>query len=214
MSLPKRIYDLYRELQASTLVETKNATPDNMLAFGNLLNQCSPTTPEEVAQRDLVRGMYYSNPVGFLKYVGLARNRVGALVLYTESKRIAKFFGLQGRVHISWAEDTNTYNVTAHVPREQRPGYVAPDPATQDAEAPQEEFKQVQTRREKYVNRNRAQKGQPLLNEPKGVKSKKPRGPPREPRQPRPPRQPKQNTSAEAQPASAEPKESWADASA
>lgn len=128
MSLPKRIYDLYRDLQASELVTSQKPTDENMAAFANLLNQCNPSTPEETAQRDLVRGMYYSNPVGFLKYISLARNRVSALILYTESKRVAKFFNLNGLVHIKWDETTSTYSVTNYVPREQRPGYVPSDP--------------------------------------------------------------------------------------
>lgn len=123
MSLPKRLYDLFREIQASALVQTKNSTDANLLAFTSLLNQCTPTTDEEKAQCSLVRGMYYSNPVGFLKYISLARNRVAALVLYTESKCMAKLLDLKGCVHIKWDETTNNYSVTRYVPREQRPDY-------------------------------------------------------------------------------------------
>lgn len=130
MSLPKRIYDLYRELLASELVQSNNVTDENMQAFANLLNQCTPIDAEEASHRNIVRGMYYSNPVGFLKYISQPRNRVGALVLYTESKCVAKLFNLKGRVHVKWDETTSTYSVTRYVPREQRPDYVPP---SQDA---------------------------------------------------------------------------------
>lgn len=130
MSLPKRLYDLFRELQASDLVQSKSATDENLLAFANLLNSCNPADGEETAHRNIVRGMYYSNPVGFLKYIGQDRNRVGALVLYTESKCIAKNLNLKGVAHIKWDETTHIYSVTKYVPREQRPDYVAKSDST------------------------------------------------------------------------------------
>jgi hypothetical protein len=120
MSLPKRLHDLFKEVASSGLVTTKNVTVENLLEFQNLLNQSLPTTPEEIAHKELIRSMHYSNPVGFVKYISLARNRVGALVLYTESKYISKFFGLKGKAHISWDEEKKAYTVTHHMPRERR----------------------------------------------------------------------------------------------
>jgi hypothetical protein len=120
MSLPQRLYQVYSDLKNSVLVQTQNATDENMLAFQQLLNQATPISEKEEAQRELVRGMYYSNPVGFMRYVSLSRNRVGGLVLWTESKRMARYFNLQGRVHISWSEENKNYAVTRHVPRAQR----------------------------------------------------------------------------------------------
>jgi len=120
MSLPQRLYKVYCAVKDSALVKTRNATDENMLAFQELLNQVTPVDQEEEAQRKLVRGMYYSNPVGFTKYNSTSSNRVGALVLWTESKRIARFFNLHNCVHISWSEDTKTYTVVRHIPRAQR----------------------------------------------------------------------------------------------
>lgn len=115
-----RIYDLYRKLRETELVRTKKVTTQSMEVFCNLLNECSPGTPEETACRAFVRCMYYYNRVGFLKYIGLSRNRVSALVLYTESKNIATFLGLRGVVHIRWNDDTSMYTVEAYIPRDLR----------------------------------------------------------------------------------------------
>jgi hypothetical protein len=178
MSLPKRLYDLYRAMSSSELVSVKNCTPDTMLAFQDLLNQCSPTTPEETTQKEMIRGMYYSNPTSFLKYVSQPKNRVGALVLYTESKRIARFFDLHKLVHISWSDETSTYTVSPHIPREKRATNVGTsveelqaqldtlaitDPDIAALAAPGQSDAELKTapyttRREKYVNRHREQR--------------------------------------------------------
>ncbi len=120
MSLPQRIYELGRDVANCQLVQSRVATPDNMTELQNLLNQSWPVDAGEEAQRDLVRGMYYGNPVGFLEYISMPRNRVRSLILWTESKRIAKFFHLNGCVHISWDETSHAYNVVPHVARERR----------------------------------------------------------------------------------------------
>ncbi len=115
MSLPKRIYELEREIASCDLIAKGIVTDESMLAFQNLLNQSWPSNTVETAQRDLVRSMYYSNPQEFTRYVSLHKNKVRALILWTESKRIAKFFDLYGRVHISWNEETNSYVVARHI---------------------------------------------------------------------------------------------------
>jgi len=120
MSLPKRLYELGRAVADSHLVITQVASLENMAAFQDLLNQSFPVNEKEAAQRELVRSMYYCNPRGFLQYIGISRNRVRALILWTESKSIARFFGLNKCVHISWHEETNKYTVEPYVHREHR----------------------------------------------------------------------------------------------
>jgi hypothetical protein len=118
MSLPKRIYELGKAIANSDLVVTKIASYENMQAFQHLLNQSFPVDEKEAAQRELVRSMYYCNPFGFLQYISVSRNRVKALILWTESKRIARFFDLNRCVHISWSEETGAYTVVPYIPRE------------------------------------------------------------------------------------------------
>lgn len=121
MSLPKKLYDTYRELCNTELVKSRNATPENMLEFQTVLNQSTPVEPTEVTQHEFLRCIYFSNPVGFVDYISDRYNRVSAAILWTESKRIAKFFKLSGVVHISWSDDTKSYTVVPYVPRENRP---------------------------------------------------------------------------------------------
>ncbi len=118
MSLPKRIYELGKAIANSDLVLTKSPTPQNIAQFRDLLNQSFPVDEKEAAQRELVRSMYYCNPFGFLQYISISRNRVKALILWTESKRIARFFELNRCVHISWNETTGLYDVVLYVPRD------------------------------------------------------------------------------------------------
>jgi hypothetical protein len=117
MSLPKRLYELGKAIASSDLVVSKVPSQDNMMAFQELLNQSYPLDEKEAAQREIVRSMYYCNPFGFLQYIGVSRNRVKALILWTESKRIARFFDVNKCVHISWNEETHSYSVVPYVPR-------------------------------------------------------------------------------------------------
>lgn len=120
MSLPQRLYELFREVANCVLVQSRQATPENMKCFEDLLNQSWSVDESEASQRTLIRGMYNSNQRGFYEYISLSRNRVGALVFWTESKCIARFFGLTGIVHVSWNEETNTYTITPYLPKELR----------------------------------------------------------------------------------------------
>ena len=120
MSLPQRLYQLYREVVGCELVKTRQATPENMLQFQNLLNKAFPENEVETHQRALVRSMYNSSPVGFSNYVYQNRSRVGALVLWTESRCLANFFRLSRVVHISFNESTQQYAVVLYIPRQHR----------------------------------------------------------------------------------------------
>jgi len=85
------------------------------------LNQSNPVDDIERTQQAWTRSIYYSNPAAFTKYVGKKGNNVGALVLWLESKRISRHFGLNKLVHISWDATNNRYAVSNYIPREQRP---------------------------------------------------------------------------------------------
>lgn len=115
MSLPQRLYELFREIVDCAMVQTQQPTSANMLELKNLLNQSWPVNDVEMHQRDLVRGMYNSRQNGFINYIFDNRNRVSALVLWTESKYISKYLALNGVVHISWDEEHHSYDVVPYV---------------------------------------------------------------------------------------------------
>jgi len=116
MSLPKQLYDAYKELTQCKLVSDGVVNEDTLTEFQKLVNAAQPTTDdaEGQVQRAFTKSLYYSNPVGFMQYIAVSRNRVSALVLWTESKRIVRFFGLQGRVYLSWDVDTQLYKAMYH----------------------------------------------------------------------------------------------------
>jgi hypothetical protein len=151
MSLPQRLYELYREVAACELVESRRATPENMLVFQDLLNKTWPVDEAETHQRTLVRAMYNSRQRGFVDYISVSKNRVGALILWTESKSIARYFGLSGVVHISWNEESHTYTVSTYVPRELRPEVTATDNNAESTEV-KPDMPQKRARRNTYRN--------------------------------------------------------------
>ncbi len=120
MSLPSRLYNLGCLIAKCELVRTKIPTDDNRLELQRLLNETIPVSSEEATQRELVRGIYYSNQTEFTSYVNQPKNRVRALIYWTESKQIARALGLLGKVHIKWAADVG-YTVDVFVPRNLRP---------------------------------------------------------------------------------------------
>ncbi len=133
MSLPQRLYNLGCLISKCELVRTKLPTDDNRAELQRLLNESSPLNEAEQAQRDLVRGMYYSTQTEFTSYVNQPKNRVRALIYWTESKQIARALGLLGKVHIKWAADVG-YTVDVFVPRSQReqPTTTTPAPVRPD----------------------------------------------------------------------------------
>ena len=117
MSLPKSLYDTYKELCKCSVVTGGSVTAESLAEFQTLVNKAQPTVDnvEGTHHRSLVKSMYLSNPVGFMQYVSTFKNRVCALVLWTESKRIVRFFNLQGKVHLSWDPVKQEYLAVEHV---------------------------------------------------------------------------------------------------
>lgn len=113
MSMPKRIYDIYRQILRLPLIADKVATPETFAEFQTLLIEAQPIDETEKAQRSLVWGMYHSNPTNFMNYVTDRSSRVGPIILWTESKRISQAFRLAGVAHISWSAEDG-YSVGAH----------------------------------------------------------------------------------------------------
>lgn len=114
MSLPKRLYENYRAIQKCGLIQKDVFNDEDILEFEQLLNNAQPRDDIEAAQQYVIKGMFYSNQKGFIRYISNRQNRVGGLILWTESKRIAAYFNLMGRVHIGWDKVTSSYKVTLH----------------------------------------------------------------------------------------------------
>jgi len=115
MSLPKQLYDTYKLILGCDLVQNKNVTKESIDRFETLLNEAIPANDTPLsAQMALVRMMYHSNKNGFIRYISNYYNHVSALILWTESKRIVKFFDLLNVVHIRWDNDNHKYVVSKY----------------------------------------------------------------------------------------------------
>jgi hypothetical protein len=113
MSLPRRLYKLYRDAAACDLVKHSNTSEKALAEFKCILNEAQASDDTEIAQRALIWGMYQSNTAGCIAYISNPRNRVGALILWTESKRIANYFNLYGKAYVSWDKEEG-YNVSQY----------------------------------------------------------------------------------------------------
>lgn len=122
MALPKKLYDCFKQITKSKLL-ANDTSDDAITEFQTLLNSAQPLADDHVenAQRSIVKSMYYSNQDGFMRYISSSANRVSALILWTESKRIVNFFELHGRVHLSWNDETSSYVAQRHLKPADRP---------------------------------------------------------------------------------------------
>jgi len=116
MSIHNRLYNCYKKLLSCPLVKSKEVNEENLTEFENVLNTSLPNGSDEVAMHNFCRSMYYSNPIGFVKYVTYYKNKVSSLILWTESRKLVRHFGLQGLVHVSWNKDTGKYVVNKYRP--------------------------------------------------------------------------------------------------
>jgi hypothetical protein len=109
MTLPKDLYLAYKNVSQCSLISKSIITADSIQEFQDALNKAQTDETKEL--RNFTRSLYYSNKIGFMRYIGDKRNRVDSLVLWTESKTIIKHFNLFGKVYISFNDETNLYSV-------------------------------------------------------------------------------------------------------
>lgn len=156
MSLPKRLYDTFCKVKSCSVVVEGKTTPEALQEFQDLVNEAQPVDDVEEQQKNMVKSMYHSNHIGFMRYVSDDRNRVGALVLLTESKRIVDYFNLRNKVHISWDRENKRYTASLH----NRIGVAANNASTTNTRS-----------KDKYNNKNGRHKASQFNS--KGVKSKR-----------------------------------------
>lgn len=123
MSLPKSLYEPYRQLCQCALVQTREVTDENLSEFETLLNSAQPNAEDHDGnvQRNFLKSIYYSGTNSFARYLKQPASHVGALILWTESRRIVQFFNLQRLIHVSWHDDA--YHVTKFVELSERGGF-------------------------------------------------------------------------------------------
>ncbi len=120
MSISKRVYDLFKAINQLDLVVYKTVNENTLNDFERMLNEAQPFNENERAQRYLLKSLYFSNPVNFMKYLCDSQNRINALILWTESKYIVKYFNLHNKVYLLWDSTTSSYKACKYLPLTQR----------------------------------------------------------------------------------------------
>ena len=115
MSLPSRIYNVYRKVIACELVQSKNITEETIEELESYLNESIPINDAERAQKALVWSIYNSNKQSFGPYVNNTKNRISALVLYLDSVSITRNLKLMNLVYIKWDNENGQYLVSKYV---------------------------------------------------------------------------------------------------
>jgi hypothetical protein len=141
MSISKRVYDIYKIINQSDLVLYKNVTNETLAEFEKLLNESQPNNENERAQRYMLKSLYFSNPINFMRYLCDSQNRINALILWTESKYIVKYFNLQNKVYLLWDSASSSYKVSKYLPITQRATTAATATSTATATAATSETK-------------------------------------------------------------------------
>lgn len=110
MRLPNNLFNGYKLLERSRVVNKKDRDEDALSYFEGILNKAQPSNDAEVPLRQLVRDLYFKNPGKFRSLI--RGTSLECLVLWTESKAIVEMLGLRGVVYIKWNGPQNGYSVT------------------------------------------------------------------------------------------------------
>jgi hypothetical protein len=109
MSLPARLYNTFRKIQKSALVTKSVYTDADITEFVELLNSAHPADETELIQYKFARCMFNSHKESYIKYITNQESNVSALILWTESKVIVRFFGIQQKIYLGWDDENKTY---------------------------------------------------------------------------------------------------------
>ena len=109
MSLPAKLYNTFRQIQKSALVTRNDYTESDIVDFVALLNSAQPKEGNELVQYMFARSMFNSNKESYIKYISNKESNVSALILWTESKVIVRYFGIQQKVYLGWDSELKSY---------------------------------------------------------------------------------------------------------
>src|SRR3989338_11231729 len=106
MSLPKRLYQSFVSLRDCALASRNRILDDDTMSeFQNLLNDALPQNDAEKEWCHMVKCIYYSNPDESYRFFTNKKNKLRALVLWTDAKRITTMFNLRNVVHLRWDKE-------------------------------------------------------------------------------------------------------------
>lgn len=117
MSLPQSLYEAYKRIKACDYVMGTRQNEAARLEFQELLNSVQPNSETSDLERGaykMARNMYHSNKPAWLSYICRGSNNVQALILWTESKHIVRFFHLSNIAYIHWNHEGQRYVVDVY----------------------------------------------------------------------------------------------------
>lgn len=88
----------YKRLESSELV-SGSITQETMDKFASICNSILPIEDSEIEIRSVIRELYVSNPVGFIKCL---TDRTRHYILLTEGIQISHEFDIHNHVEIKW----------------------------------------------------------------------------------------------------------------
>lgn len=111
MVLPQYLYNAYKKLSSCSVVKSHRTSEYALYEMDDIINSAFPSCydTEGNAQKDLIRTMYLANQTEFIKYITNSSNKLNALILWTESRRIVLYFKLNGIVNIIFDDKTKKY---------------------------------------------------------------------------------------------------------
>lgn len=107
--MSQKLAAIYTKLEASNLVQTKKATPENVEQFKNILNEAVPITLYDTSVGEVTRFYHKANKFSFNRF--LESSGLPHFVLLTNEFPIVKAFGLIGIIMIEWNKKTGKFDV-------------------------------------------------------------------------------------------------------
>ncbi len=124
----QRLAAIYKRLQDSELVRTKDPTPENVERFKRILNMSVPVTDYDMTLGEVGRFFYNTNRYSFVKFLGASG--LQHFVLVTDGYPIVKQLDLVGIIIVKWNRQQQEFDIEVGAG------------ATDDTEAPQPVRKQ------------------------------------------------------------------------
>jgi hypothetical protein len=117
---PEYLFNGYKKIRNCKLVKDGDTSEDSLAEFQSLLNSCQPE--EKDKERFLtVKDIYFANRKKYQKFI--SGTAMECTILWTESKVIVNWFGLSGKIFLTYDFSAQCYNALLHRNFNSKPNY-------------------------------------------------------------------------------------------
>jgi hypothetical protein len=113
MRIPQLLYTAQQQVAKARIVAKKEVDADSLAHLEAIINAAQPSSPEDLAQQRLIKGLYSEDKNAFMRFV--KGKKFESVLLWTESRAIISYLGLKGVVYIRWDNDEKIYRVSEFV---------------------------------------------------------------------------------------------------